>query len=256
MNIYVEDSGPKNRTPVVLIHAFPLSSAMWEPQFTFLKKEFRVVRYDVRGFGRSTGGDGQFTMEQYADDLLWVLESLKAEKAVLCGLSMGGYIALRFAEKYPERVKALILADTKAEADGNEAKIKRAQSVKLLKTQGTAAFLEGFTKGALAEDAPEPLVQEVKRIALPNAPLDISGALLAMAARTDTSATLPKLQCPALVIVGEKDKLTPPEQAKKMADALPRATLVTLKGAGHLSNLEKPAEFTSHVIEFLKPLDP
>lgn len=253
MKIYREDSGPQGRTPVVLIHAFPLSSAMWDSQYAHLAREYRVIRYDVRGFGRSPGGDGQFTMEMFAEDLREVLGD--QPQAVLCGLSMGGYIALRFAEKYPEKVKGLILADTKAEADGNEAKVKRAETVKLLKTKGTAVFLEGFTKGALAENAPEHLVQAVKQMALPNAPLDISGALIAMAARTDTSAVLPKLNCPSLVIVGELDKLTPPDQAKKMADALPKSTLVTIKGAGHLSSLEEPVAFNVAISKFLKRLE-
>ena len=255
---YFEDSGQKNRVPLVLIHGFPLSSVMWEAQYDLLKRDYRTIRYDVRGFGRTPGGDGQFTMELFADDLLALLDQLQVSQAVLCGLSMGGYIALRFAERHLDRVRGLILADTKSEGDSNEAKVKRAEAVKLLKAQGVAAFLEGFTKGALGEQTQKDnpaLTEDVKRMAFQNSPQDLSGALIAMAARTDTSGALPNFKVPSLVIVGEQDKLTPPEQSQKMAKALPQAQLVTIPGAGHLSNLEKPVVFTAAVVEFLKRLE-
>ncbi|MBI4424289.1 MAG: alpha/beta fold hydrolase [Elusimicrobia bacterium] len=247
-----EDRGGSG-VPLVLIHAFPLDRRMWEPQAP-LAARARLIAYDVRGFGESPGGDGQYPFELLVDDLLGLLDHLKLPSAILCGLSMGGYLALRAAERAPERVRGLILADTKSEADGDEAKLKRAAALLAIKRGGLAPFADGFLKGALSPKtlAERPQVAErVRGLILDNAPSGVCAALLAMAARTDTTAALARLSLPALVLVGEHDALTPPDAARALSAALKGSRLELLPAAGHLSNLENPAAFNAAVSRFL-----
>lgn len=241
--------------PVVFVHAFPLSRRMWEPQIDWLKEGFRAIAYDIRGFGQSEVGDGQYTMELFAEDLIALLDHLKIEKAVLCGLSMGGYIVLRAAEKNPDRVSGLILADTKAEADTNEARLKRAAAVKAVKKDGAAAFAETFARTVFTPrtlSAGSPVVETVKAVIRSTSPLGICGALLAMAGRTDAAAFLPTISVPTLILVGEHDALTPPANAKALRNAIPGSELKILPEAAHLSSLENPAVFNQHLLDFLK----
>ena len=255
--IALYDEGVREGLPVVLIHGFPFNRQMWGPQLRALSAVYRVISYDVRGHGASDVGDGQYSLELFVDDLLGILESLNLKQAVLCGLSMGGYIALRMAERNPERVKALVLCDTKSEADGNEAKLKRAASVLAVKKNGSVAFAQEFVKAVLTEETlqsrPE-LVRSVAALIAGNTPLGIAGALLAMVSRTDTTPALPYLSFPALILVGEQDKLTPPSAAEAMRKALPHAELHVIPQAAHLSNLENPEVFNEKLLAFLKNL--
>ncbi len=231
---------------------------MWNSQVEFLKQGFRVVTYDIRGHGESDVGDGQYTMELFADDLIGILDSLKTEKAVLCGLSMGGYIALRAVEKRQERVEGLILCDTKAEADSNEAKLKRAATIRSVKDQGMKPFIESQIHALLAPQTitkNPAIVETVRRMIQRNSPLGICGALLAMAGRTDTSTFLPGLKIPTLILVGENDTLTPPEVSKSMHGKIPHSTMHIIQRAGHLSNLENTEDFNRHLSDFLSRLD-
>ncbi len=253
----VLDLGDSRAKPIVLIHGFPLSHEMWNPQIEFLKQDSRVIAYDIRGHGESDVGDGQYTMELFADDLLGLLDSLKIQKAVLCGLSMGGYIALRAVEKSEERVEGLILCDTKAEADPNEAKLKRAATIRFVKDQGMGPFIESQVHALLAPQTvtrSPATVEIVRRIVQRNAPLGICGALLAMAGRTDTSAVLPRLRIPTLILVGENDALTPPEVSQSMQGKIPSSSMRIIQRAGHLSNLENTEDFDRYLGEFLSKL--
>ncbi len=139
--------------PIVLIHGFPFSHEMWSPQIAFLEKKLRVIAYDVRGHGKSDVGDGQYTLELFVDDLIGLLDHLKIEKAVLCGLSMGGYIALRAIERNPERWHALVLCDTSSQADSNEAKLRRAATIRAIKREGVKPFADTFLESAFAQTA-------------------------------------------------------------------------------------------------------
>lgn len=253
--IYFTQTGPDGGVPIVLIHGFPFSHEMWSPQIEALKNDFRVIAYDVRGLGRSEAGDGQYMMEHFADDLIALLDHLKLAKVVACGLSMGGYIALRAIERNPERFAGLVLADTRAEADTNEGKLKRAAGIKSVKTGGVNAFAEGFLKAVFAPGTfthnPQ-AVEKIRAIIEANSPLGICGAQIAMASRTDTSAALPKIAVPALVLVGEHDTLTPPAVSQTMAAQIPGAELKVIPQAAHMSNLENAAEFNAHLLSFLK----
>jgi len=257
LKIAYDDSGESHLPPLIFIHAFPLSRDMWKAQISALKGRARLICYDIRGFGASAAGDGQQTLEFFVDDLFALMDHLKLVKAALCGLSMGGYIALRAAERTPARISALVLCDTRSEADGNEAKIKRALSIKAVKQGGAAAFAETFVKAVFAPaslaEKPE-AVAAAKKIIAETSPLGICGALLALGGRTDTTAALPAIGVPTLILVGEHDALTPPDAARALAKKIAGSELQIIRGAGHMSNLENPTEFNKRLSDFLAGL--
>jgi 3-oxoadipate enol-lactonase len=240
---------------VVFIHGFPFNLEMWKPQLSALPNDIRVINYDIRGHGDSGVGEGQFTIEHFVDDLIALLGYLNIKKAVLCGLSMGGYIALRAYEKHPDRISGLILCDTKSESDTNEAKIKRAASIKAIKESGVAAFADDFVKSIFWEKTfvnnPE-IVESVKQMICKNSPVGICGALLALAARTDTTQVLNFINIPTCIIVGEYDKLISLSSAQAMHKAVIGSELHILPNAGHMSNLENSQEFNNRIVSFLK----
>ncbi|UCH63120.1 MAG: alpha/beta fold hydrolase [Fidelibacterota bacterium] len=247
--------GTKDGLPVVFIHGFPFSHRMWQPQLEALPHRYRAVAYDVRGHGDSEVGHGQYTVELFVDDLIGLLDHLAVNQAVVCGLSMGGYIALRAVERHPERFRGLVLCDTRSEADTDEAKVKRAGTIAAVRSLGVAPFAEEFVKLVLAPrtiEANPSVVKLVKGMITGTDPLGICGTLLALAARTDTTPALSAMNLPALVLVGEHDVLTPPVDAQAMARALPEAALHVIPDAAHMSNLENPAVFNERLLGFLE----
>ena len=252
--IFYVDVGISKATPIVLIHGFPFSHEMWDPQIEVLQKRFRVIAYDLRGHGKSGVGDGQYTLEFFVDDLLGLLDHLKIERAVLCGLSMGGYIALRTVERNPERVRGLILADTQAKADSNEAKLKRAAAIKSVKANGVKAYAEDFVKSVFAPQTlanNKAAVEKIRRIIQSNSSLGICGALLALASRTETTEALSGIKVPTLILVGEHDALTPPSASQEMRNKIPNSEIHVIPNAAHMSNLENSKEFNKHLLDFL-----
>lgn len=253
---YIDLGDPKD-LPVVLIHGFPFSHEMWDPQIAALKGRHRVVAYDARGHGKSAAGDGLYALEFFVDDLLGLLDLLKIRQAVLCGLSMGGYVALRAAERAPERVKALVLCDTRSEADSNQGKLARAGAVKAVKKDGVAAFAESMAKSLFSPKtlaAGKPCVERIKDIMKASPPLGVCGTLLALAGRTDATAFLPQIKVPTLILVGEDDALTPPALSQAMHQAIAGSELHLVPGAGHLSSVENPDEFNKRLLDFLSRL--
>jgi 3-oxoadipate enol-lactonase len=252
--IFYVDAGISKAAPIILIHGFPFNHEMWDPQIEALQKRFRVIAYDLRGHGKSGVGDGQYTLEFFVDDLLGLLDHLKIERAVLCGLSMGGYIALRAVERNPERVRALILADTQAKADYNEAKLKRAAAIKFVKSNGVNAYAESFVKSVFAPQTfvnNNAAVEKIRRIIQANSSRGICGALLALASRTDTTESLVGVKVPTLILVGEHDALTPPSASHEMHNEIPNSEIHVISNVAHLSNLENPDEFNKHLFHFL-----
>ncbi len=256
-NISFNRFGPAQKPPVVFLHGFPFSQKMWHPQVEALQNNYPLITFDHRGHGESDAGDGQFMLEFMLDDLIGLLDHLKIEQAVLCGLSMGGYIALRAVERNPERVKALVLCDTRCEADSNEAKLQRAASIRTIKEKGVPAFAEGFLKAVFTaqsfQTAPA-AVDLIRQIILKNPALGITGTLLALASRTDTSAVLPKIHVPTLIMVGDQDTITPPSAAETLHKGIAGSELQILSGAAHMSNLENAVAFNQHLLAFLKKL--
>lgn len=237
--------------PLVLLHAFPLSSAMWEDQIDALATRLRVIAPDLRGFGGSARGQGMASLDQAADDLAALLDHLGLAQATLAGLSMGGYIALAFVRRHPARVARLVLADTRAGADSAEGRQARAQSAQLAEQQGAAAVAEQLLPKLLAAGASAELRAEVRKIGAANDRAGVAAAQRAMAARPDSAGLLASIAVPTLIIVGEADVLTPPSEAEAMHAAIPSSRLVVLPGAGHLANLEAPDAFSAAIEEFV-----
>jgi 3-oxoadipate enol-lactonase len=252
-NIYGKASG----LPVVFIHGFPFSQEMWRSQVAELSGDYSVVTYDVRGHGESEVGDGQYTIEFFVDDLIGLLDHLRIEKAVVVGLSMGGYIALRAIERNPERFRGLVLCDTRSEADTNEGKIKRAGNIQSVKNDRVKKYAEEFVKAVFAsqtlERNPE-AVKFIRKIIEKTSPIAIAGTLLALASRTDTTESLSKINVPTLILVGEHDALTPVSAAKSMNERIRQSKFHVISNAAHLSNLENPEEFNKHLSGFLRRL--
>jgi len=254
---YVDTGSAASEQTIVLIHGFPFSHEMWASQVEFLREKFRVITYDIRGHGRSGVGDGQYALEFFVDDLIGLLDHLGIEKAVVCGLSMGGYIALRAAEKNPERFKALILCDTSALPDSNEAKLKRATLVKIIKTEGLEVFAESFLKAIFTPqsiDSKLEFVKTIRDIILSNSPIGVCGTLLALAGRTDTTPFLSKINVPTLILVGESDGVTPPQVARMMHENIAHSEFYIIGSAGHMSNLENTNDFNLRLGNFLHSL--
>jgi pimeloyl-ACP methyl ester carboxylesterase len=253
--LLVRESGSPDGVPVVLLHGFPFDHTLWDPQVAALADGFRVLAYDARAHGRSGGADAPFAFEEFVDDLLGILDGHRIGRAVLVGLSMGGYAVLRFAEREPGRVRALVLADTKSAADDDAARLARAAGARKAREEGPAAFAEGFLPKALAKrtmEARPGVVEKVRGMILGCSAAGIAGTLVAMAGRTDTTAALPGIRVPTLVLVGAEDALTPPAAARALAAAIPGARLVEIPGAAHLPNLEEPAAFNAALLPFLR----
>ena len=255
MKLAFRESGDARGLPVVLLHAFPMSSAMWEPQLDALKA-YRIILPDFRGFG-ATPFSSPWFIEHAVDDLFETLTSLSIERVVLVGLSMGGYVALRAVEKKPSRVKALVLCDTRAEADANENKIKRAAAVDFVRTRGVAPFLEPFLNDALAPktktEKPK-VVEFLKGVAGKASPDAVMAALAALASRGDMTGALPGIKVPTAVFVGSQDKITPLPLAEAMRARIPGAELHLIPDAGHFSNAENPEAFNERLVSFLNRL--
>ena len=254
-----EVAGPRNSVPVVFIHGFPFSREMWKPQVEALKRDFYVITYDVRGHGGSGAGDGHFTIELFVDDLVALMDHLHLKTAAGVGLSMGGYILLRAAERHPERFRAIVLADTRSEADGNDGKIKRARQVADIVKSGTREFAEGFLKAVFHEKtlSEKPgIVDAIRAVIARTPPEAVAGTLIALAARTDSTPSLFRITAPSLILVGREDQVTPPSASQAMKEKIPGAEMHVIRDAGHLSNLENPEEFNAHLLKFLDKLKP
>jgi len=251
---YYTDSGNKNGIPIIFIHGFPFDSTTWQEQVNILPSRFRAITYDVRGHGQSERGPLPYSLEFFVDDLFALIEKLELGKPILCGLSMGGYIALRAFERRPDLFKGLILCDTRSEADTNQAKINRANAIKTVQAQGSKKYAEDSIKNLFWEDnikANIPAVNVIKETIIKTSPDALCATLMALAARTDTTEALTDIKIPVLIIVGEHDKLTPPIAAEALHENIQGSELVVIKNAGHLSNLENPGEFNAALLKFL-----
>jgi 3-oxoadipate enol-lactonase len=242
---------------IVFLHAFPLNLTMWDEQVAEFASTNRVVTFDWRGFGESELAGGISSMEDYADDLAGLLNRLSIDRAVICGLSMGGYTSFAFRRKYADRISAMILADTRATPDNEEGKQARHEMADLARKKGAAALVDKMLPRLLGEttqrDKPA-VVERVKSMIESGQPEGIAQALLAMADRPDSTPLLSQIDCPALIIVGNEDKLTPPSESEKIKQAIPDSTLAVIDDAGHLPNIEQPASFNLALSRFLRRL--
>jgi pimeloyl-ACP methyl ester carboxylesterase len=243
---------------VVLLHAFPLARTMWRPQVDALKDDYRVIVPDLRGFGGTSPFEKIISIGLMADDVYALLEALRVdERVVLGGLSMGGYTALAFWRSYPTRVRALILADTRAEPDTDEGKANRDKMIEFAESHTPQEVIDQLLPKLLGEatraQRPE-VVEDVRHIASAQTIPAITGALRALRNRLDSRPALKEIVVPTLVMVGSEDTLTPPDVADTMAAAIKGAQKVVIEGAGHLSNLEQPEAFNEAVRSFVQAL--
>lgn len=240
------------KTPIVFLHAFPLNGEMWQAQVDFFSKERECYHPSLPGFDGAKRDYESITFEYYVDYLITFLEKNKLSKAYWCGLSMGGYLALRLFERAPELCAGLILCDTKAGSDNNEGKLKRWQGVKTVQENREKFELDMW--GALiGESSQKDLNIKTKFNSLiKNIPTNaICSGLVAMATRTDSTEMLKNISVPTLILVGDEDKVTPVSEATLMQKNIKNSKLVILEKTGHLSNLEKPNEFSKHLQNFL-----
>jgi pimeloyl-ACP methyl ester carboxylesterase len=242
-------------TPLVLLHAFPLSSAMWLSQRESLSDACRVLTPDLRGFGGSPLGEDDPDLNHMADDVAALLDTRGLDAVVLGGLSLGGYVAMAFCRRHLDRVAALVLADTKATADTPEARENRESMARAVLEEGSArGVVDELLPKVLGETtlARRPMVcGRVKGLMQSAPPAAVAWAQRAMAQRPDSTDTLRKVPVPALVVVGEEDTLTPPSESEAMVDGLPDGRLVRLPEVGHLSAIETPEQFDAAVREFV-----
>ncbi len=242
---------------VLFIHGYPFDRSIWTHQMAALDGWSRIAP-DLRGMGQSDAPDLGYNMETYAADLAALLDLLGADEVVLVGLSMGGYVAFEFLRRWRNRVRGLVLLDTRAEADTPEGKKNRDAAAATARDQGAEAIADAMLPKVLGAStlAGAPATVERVRVMMAATPVaGMVGALGAMRDRPDSTPMLPGLAgLPVLVIVGDEDGVTPPAQARAMADAIPGASLVVIRSAGHLPTMERPVETTDALLAFLDGL--
>ncbi len=244
--------------PVIFLHGFPFNRTMWKSQIEFLKPSQRVIAIDLRGFGESKDEETPLSISLFTNDLIQLMDSLKIDKAILCGLSMGGYIALDAQQKFPDRFEALILCDTQCIADTPEAKTKRLDTINEIKAKGPEEFNEKFIKSVFNEDSlytKQELVKELRTVVFANSEHIITAGLIALANRSDTCSTLKNIEIPTLIICGSDDAVTPLKQSEAMHEEIRGSILAVIHRAGHVSNLEQPDVFNQHLLDFLASLN-
>lgn len=247
------DPGDSHDLAVIFLHGFPHRRSLWAPQLAALSSHVRCIALDLRGFGESTVAP-PYSMDQYADDVAGFMDALGIQRAVICGLSMGGYVAFSMWRRHRERVHSLVLADTKATADSEEAREKRRAMAQLARERGSTAVADALLPGMVGkhtrETSPQ-VVDSVYRMLASANVAGIVGALEALRERPDSTATLPTIDVLSLVVVGEDDVLTPVADAEAMHRSIYGSRLRVLAQAGHVSNVERPAAFNQVVSEFL-----
>lgn len=246
--------------PVVLLHGFPFNRTMWREQADALKDSFRVVAPDLRGLGETTATDKPAaTMEEMAQDVAALLDELKITRCVLGGLSMGGYVALAFYRLFPRRVRALLLADTRPQGDTEEGRRVREETAQRVLAGGVGALADAQLPKLLAHTThmkhPQ-VVERVREMILKTKPGGAAAALRGMAERRDQTRLLADILQPTLIVVGSEDQITPPSDAETMRREIRGSRLEVIEGAGHVSNLERPAEFNAALSKFLRDIQP
>jgi 3-oxoadipate enol-lactonase len=242
---------------LVLLHAFPLMAEMWAPQLRTMPGDWRALAPDLAGFGESDDREPVVSLDDYAKDVLGMLDALGIRDAVIGGLSMGGYTALALFRLAPGRFRGIVLADTRAESDTPQGRLSRQALLARLDVGGPAAVADEMAPkllGPTTQRRQPALEAHIRQRILANRPSGIANAIRRMMARSDSTEVLARITCPALVMVGEEDVLTPPDAARAMHRPIPGATLTLIPGAGHLSNVEQPEAFNEALHGFLRTI--
>lgn len=253
---YISYSDSGQGEVLVLIHAFPTDRTLWIPQQLGLRDHFRVISLDLWGFGHSEGTTGhRVTMTNYANQVAQLLNQLYIKQAIIAGESMGGYVALAFLEKYPDRVKGLILSNTQAIADSSEVReLRNKQAIDVL-VDNSDKLVNDFMAQALVADTSEQNRLILQNMLMVQSPFAIASALRGMALRKDQSEILANTSVPVLIITSDKDSVIPPQQSANMFALTKNSRLVVITDAGHLSSLEQPEQWNQAVIEMFANKD-
>lgn len=252
------EAGPPGGRPLVLLHAFPLAAAMWRPQLDHPPAGWRLLAPDLAGFGASDDRSSESpALEDYAADVVSLLDRLGVDRAVVGGVSLGGYVALALARLHPGRVAGLVLADTKAPADTPEARGNRDRMLSTLADRGVEAVADEMLPKLLGDTTRREradVVASVRDLAVRNTAGGIAAAIKRLRDRPDARPGLSAIAVPALVIVGDEDTVTPVAEATALRDGIAGSTLEVIAGAGHLSNLEQPTAFNAALARWLESL--
>jgi 3-oxoadipate enol-lactonase len=255
LTVSYDESG-SGSIPVIFLHGFPFDKTMWRQQLESLKSVNRVIAYDIRGFGKTKDEQSLLSIDLFGDDLIGFMDALGIEKAVLCGLSMGGYIALNVVKRFPDRVAALILCDTQCVADTIDVRKKRLKTIEAIGENGTADFSKGFIKSIFHPDSitnKRDVVRGLKRVVDANSVHIIQEGMTALATRTETCSALADINVPTLIMCGRQDTVTPLEKSEYLNTNIKGSKLRVIENAGHVSNLEQGEVFNKHVRDFLSP---
>ena len=253
-NIQIAYDDKGSGSPVVLIHGFPFNRSLWNEQTDELSESHRVITPDLRGFGESESSSGTVTMSRMAEDIARLMDALEIENATLGGLSMGGYVVLAFYKLFPARVRGLVLADTRPQADTEEAKQGRTQQAERALAEGMATIADAMLPKLLTPEtvAKRPLVvKRIRDMMMSTKSEGAAAALLGMAAREDQTQLLATIDVPTLIMVGRDDAITPVQDSQKMHERIAGSRLVILENAGHVSNIEQAEKFNEELKSFL-----
>jgi len=255
LTVSYSDQGPDDAPIIIFIHGFPLNKSMWDIQVETLKKNYRVITYDIRGHGNSDPGIDEFFIELFVNDLLRFIKKLGIEKSILCGLSLGGYIALNAVLKYPDRFDGLILNDTQCIADTPEIRENRCNAIIRIKEKGVEQYADEIIKNLFAQETftkNKNAIHAVKEMIISTPKQSLCNTLHALAERKETCTQLHEINIPVLIMVGKEDKITPIAAARQMHELILNSKLEIIQQAGHLSNLENPAAFNTNLVKFLE----
>jgi 3-oxoadipate enol-lactonase len=254
LTVSYNDDGQEGAPVIIFIHGFPFNKSMWNKQVEALKNNYRVIAYDIRGHGDSDAGTGDFSIDLFVKDLLGLMDALQIDKTMLCGLSMGGYIALNAIENYPDRFDALILSDTNCIADTPETKAKRLTAIESIKKDGVEKYADDSIKNLFAPESFITKKEEITAVRemIVNTPKQsLYKTLRAFYERKETCSKLQDINVPVLIMVGKEDKITPPAAAQLMHEKIKKSLLFIVEHAGHLSNIENPLEFNNQLEELV-----
>jgi pimeloyl-ACP methyl ester carboxylesterase len=240
---------------LVLIHGFPLGARMWEPQLVLAAHGWRVIAPQLRGFDGTTAGSVASSVDDFAGDLVDLLDGLHIDQAVFGGLSMGGYITFALFRHAARYFRGLVLADTRAQADAPQAVEGRRRMLESVRERGAAAAADEMLPKLVCEAtrANNPaLVDTIREMIMRNSSETVAGAILALMTRPDATPLLSTIHCPTLIVVGDQDAITPPALSEDMQRGIPGAELIVIPDAGHMSNMEQPSAFNAAIGRFLE----
>jgi pimeloyl-ACP methyl ester carboxylesterase len=256
VQIAYESSG--SGSPLVFIHGYPFNRTLWNDQVGGLSDKHRVISLDLRGFGDSDASDTPATMSRMAQDIARLMDALDISAATLVGLSMGGYVVFAFYKQFPARVRALVLASTRAQADSEEDKQVRAQQAERILIEGMAGTVDSMLAKLLTPETVTRRADVVKRVRdmmIKTKPAGAAAALMGMAAREDQTALLTQINVPTLILVGREDPITPVQDSELMHKKIAESRLTVIENASHLSNIEQTDLFNAALRSFHSELD-